>query len=63
VHQVFEATRGGHAVTGYALTIFTPDIAGTRLHTNVRPAAPSWEPVAIQLGWLVGAVTGWLLTG
>ncbi|MET8147760.1 hypothetical protein ACIBSW_28550 [Actinoplanes sp. NPDC049668] len=63
VYQVFRATRDGHAVTVYALTDFTPDLAGTQLNTDVHLAVPSWEPVAILLGWLVGAVAGWLLTG
>ncbi|MEU8264956.1 hypothetical protein AB0C02_30620 [Micromonospora sp. NPDC048999] len=63
VHQFFQVTRDGLALTVYAGTTFTPDTAGTKLQTTVYPTPPSWEPGAILLGWLVGAVTGWLLTG
>jgi hypothetical protein len=63
VFQVFQATRDGHTVTGYAHTDFKPEIAGTHLDVTVSPAAPGREPVAILLGWLVGVVTAWLITG
>jgi len=63
VYQVFEATRDGQIVTGYATTITTPGFAGTHLSLQIHPAEPATVPVATALGWLVGAVTGWLLTG
>lgn len=62
VAYTFEATRGGHTVTVDAHTIRTRNI-GTSVSTEVRPTASRWEPAAIVLGWLVGAVIGWLLTG
>lgn len=63
VHQVFTATRDGLTLAVYAHTVDTPGITGTTVSTSIYPTAPSWEPGAILLGWLVGAVTGWLLTG
>jgi hypothetical protein len=62
-YQVFEATRDGYVLIGYALTITAPQAAGVDLRVSVRPAEPSWSPVAVALGWLAGAVAGWLLTG
>ncbi|HEX5596565.1 MAG TPA: hypothetical protein VFX61_11210 [Micromonosporaceae bacterium] len=73
VNQSFQVTRDGLALTVSARTTlppyartssnFTPGVAGTYLGTAVYPTPPSWEPGAILLGWLVGAVTGWILTG
>jgi hypothetical protein len=63
IYQVFEATRNGQTVRGYALTITTPGHAGTHLLISISPAEPGWNPVATTLGWLAGAVTGWILTG
>jgi hypothetical protein len=65
VIQTLEGTRGGHTIHIWAHTDFTPDpaVAGTHLDTAIRTDARSWEPAAWLLGWLVGAVTGWLLTG
>ncbi|WP_018251860.1 hypothetical protein [Salinispora mooreana] len=58
--QRFQATRGGLVLT--ATTVTTP--SGTVLSTGeISPAQPTWEPGAILLGWLVGAGTGWVLTG
>lgn len=59
--QRFEAARDGLALQVYAHT--APETAGTIVVIFVGPAAPSWEAGAILLGWLVGAITGWLLTG
>lgn len=59
----FQATRDGYVITADAQTILTPAIAGTYVDVTVELPAPSWEPVAIGLGRLVGAITGWLLTG
>ncbi|MGX6600746.1 hypothetical protein ACWKSP_01215 [Micromonosporaceae bacterium Da 78-11] len=60
VVHAFLATRDGHLLTTNA---YTPAGAGTTVTTYFSPVTPSWEPAAILLGWLVGAVTGWLLTG
>ncbi|MEU3457454.1 hypothetical protein ABZ671_28195 [Micromonospora sp. NPDC006766] len=62
VHQRSLATRDGLVLLVAARTSVVPDSTGTKLATSVYPTAPSWEPGAILLGWLVGAVTGWLLT-
>jgi hypothetical protein len=59
--QRFEATRDGLALQVYAYT--APETAGTIVVIFVGPAPPSWEAGAILLGWLVGAITGWFLTG
>ncbi|MFU8852879.1 hypothetical protein ACNAW0_18100 [Micromonospora sp. SL1-18] len=63
IYQVFEATRDGHTLRGYALTITTPGHAGTHLLIGIGPAEPGWAPVAAALGWLAAAMTGWTLTG
>ncbi len=63
VHQRFLATRDGLVLLVFASTSVVPDSTGTKLATSVYPTPPSWEPGAILLSWLVGAVTGWLLTG
>ncbi|MET8150198.1 hypothetical protein ACIBSW_24105 [Actinoplanes sp. NPDC049668] len=61
--QVFVATRDGHILTVSAYTPVVPDGTGTTIATYITQAPPNWEPGAILLGWLLGAVTGWLLTG
>ena len=64
VYQVFEATRDGQTVTGYAQTITTPGVAaGTRLEVRIHPAEPASVPLVTAVGWLVGAIVAWLLTG
>ena len=63
VSEEFYATKEGAVVTVFAVTVRTPDVAGTSLTTHLGVTGPRWEPVAIVLGWLVGAVIGWLLTG
>ncbi|HEX5543222.1 MAG TPA: hypothetical protein VFX60_16965 [Micromonospora sp.] len=63
VNQRFQVTRDGLVLAVGARTTFPPDIAGTTVAASVYPVPPSWEPGAILLGWIVGAVTGWLLTG
>ncbi|WP_250006789.1 hypothetical protein [Actinoplanes sp. M2I2] len=63
LHQVFQATKDGQAVTGYANTVLAPGLAGTDLRVTVHPVRPGEEWAAIGLGWLVGAVAGWLLSG
>lgn len=37
--------------------------SGSDVHVGIYPVRPAWEPVAILVGGLAGAVTGWLLTG
>jgi hypothetical protein len=58
-------TRGGHLIRIMAVTYppSDPDVAGTYLDTIIRTIGTSWQPVPALLGLLVGAVTGWLLTG
>jgi hypothetical protein len=60
---VFDATRDGQVVTGYATTITTPDSVGTRLFISIHLAEPPSAAAATVMGWLAGAITGWLLTG
>ena len=58
-------TRGGHLIRIMAVTYPAsgPEVAGTYLDTVIRTIGPSWQPAPALLGLLVGAVTGWLLTG
>ncbi|MGC5285478.1 hypothetical protein [Micromonospora sp. DT231] len=61
--EEFYAIKDGAVVTVSAVTVLTPGVVGTSLATHLGVTAPRWEPVAIMLGGLVGAVIGWLLTG
>jgi hypothetical protein len=61
--QAFLATRDGHILTVTAYTPVVPGGSGTTIAIFISPATPGWEPAAILLGWLLAAVTGWLLTG
>ncbi|MFG3600198.1 hypothetical protein [Micromonospora chersina] len=63
VHQRFLATRDGLVLRVSVRTSVVPDGTGTKVKTSIYPAAPRWEPGVLLLGWLVGAVTGWILTG
>jgi hypothetical protein len=47
---------------GDALTITTPEKAAVLIRIRISPGEPAWAPVAVAVGWLVGAVLGWLLT-
>jgi hypothetical protein len=60
VGHAFQATRDGQVLL---VNAYTSGTTGTTIAAYVSPAAPGWEPAAILLGWLLGAVTGWLLTG
>ncbi len=62
IHQVFEATRDGQILRGYTTTITTPGHENVIVHIRISPGEPGWAPVAVAVGWLVGAVLGWLLT-
>jgi hypothetical protein len=61
--QTILATRDGHLLTVNAYTPVVPDGSGTTIATYITQATPGGEPGAVLLGWLLGAVTGWLLTG
>jgi hypothetical protein len=62
MYQVFEAAHDGQVLQISALTITTPGHAGVLIHFNISAGEPAWAPVAVAVGWLVGAVLGWLLT-
>jgi hypothetical protein len=55
----FQATRGDHKLHAVGDT----GASGTNVHVGIYPVTPAGEPGAIVVGWLAGAVTGWLLTG
>ena len=61
--HAFLATRDGHVLLVNAYTAPVPGGSRTTISTYVHPDTPRWEPPAILLGWLLGAVAGWLLTG
>lgn len=63
LNQLFLASRDGHVLVAYARTSVVPDGAGTTVSASIHPATPGWEPGAIVLGWLIGAITGWILAG
>ncbi len=59
---LFQATRGGLELQVIGDTMPS---GGTSTYVNVEiePVRPGWEPAAILVAGLAGAVTGWLLTG
>lgn len=59
----FQATRGDHRLLAVGGTASPGGVTSTNVHVGIHPVPPSWEPGAILVGWLAGAVTGWLLTG
>jgi hypothetical protein len=61
--EMFQATREGHILTVDAYIPVIPDGSGTTIAAHFTQVPPVWEPAAILLGWLLGAVTGWILTG
>ncbi|WP_026185671.1 hypothetical protein [Salinispora pacifica] len=62
-YQTFQATRSGLLLTVQASPSSAADVSGTQLQTVINPAQPEWELGAVLLGWIVGAGTGWILTG
>ncbi|MER7439822.1 hypothetical protein [Micromonospora avicenniae] len=61
--HTFQATRNGHKLDAVAGTASPGGFTSTNVNVGIYPIPPSWEPGAILVGWLAGAVTGWLLTG
>ncbi|MEH0845708.1 hypothetical protein V6U81_25300 [Micromonospora sp. CPCC 205711] len=59
----FQATRNGYRLDAVGGTASPGGFSSTNVHVGIYPVPPSWEPGAILVGWLAGAVTGWLLTG
>ncbi|WP_018217739.1 hypothetical protein [Salinispora vitiensis] len=57
-----QATRGNLELEAVGDT-FRSGGTGTIVHVGIHPVRPDWEPAAILVGGLAGAVIGWLLTG